>query len=145
MHAPASVSVEDVIVLLYKQKSPPVPHVLMDPWNETTVAHAREFDVPELDQMFQGFDRVTLPQRLAAILGGDLGGEALNDPVPRPLHPGDALGPPSPDVEEPASTLSGGDAAEDASDAGGGVQDAFDNDENPLMTGGGPNGANLAR
>ena len=77
------------MILLYKQRSPPVPHVLMDPWNETTVAHAREFDVPELDHMFPGFDRVTLPQRLAAILGG----EALNDPVPRPLHPSDALGP----------------------------------------------------
>ena len=32
-----------------------------------------------------------------------------------------------------------------ASDAGGGVHDAFDNDESPFMTGGGPNGANFAR
>ena len=53
--------------------------------------------------------------------------------MPPPLRPIDALAFPPPDVDEPASVLTAADAAE-ASDAGGGVPNAFANDDNPCMT-----------
>lgn len=135
MHTPTSVTVEDVIFLFYKNKSPPVPYVVMDPWNETTVQHAREFDVPELNRTFPAADTVSVAERLAVILGGDV----PEDPVPRPAKPYMGLGR-SPHVEEPESD---GEHDDNNDDANSDHRNVFDNDDNPCPSGGGRRGAHF--
>jgi hypothetical protein len=97
MVAPESLTVEDILVLLYKGKMEPPPLMRMDPWNDVLIAYIKQFDVPELDAFFAGRNWVTLAERIAFCVG-----DVADAAPPAPAAPAPFAAPIEEDEDEDA-------------------------------------------
>lgn len=76
MVAPESLTIDDIVAVLYKDKALALPLMRMDPWNDVQLKYIKQYDVPELDLAFAGRNWVTLAERIAYCVG-DVDGDAV--------------------------------------------------------------------